>query len=89
MADNRGLKTLWWFIGGAAVGAAIGLLYAPKKGEETREDVAGWLRQKREQTRDLANRLKEKFPAKKEQGAAGKESYAEGGNHRHRETVAA
>lgn len=86
MTENRMLKALPWLIGGAAVGAAFGVLYAPKAGKETRADLSDWLRKKREQTRDMASRLREQIPAKKEQVVAafkaGKEAYQETGDHR-------
>ena len=92
MTDNRLLKTLPWFIGGIALGATVGLLYAPKAGKETREDISDWLNKKREQTRELAARLRDKIPAKKEAVVAafraGKDAYKEVGNHR-KEPVAA
>lgn len=31
---------------GAGIGAVLGLLFAPKAGEELRDDVNGWLRNK-------------------------------------------
>jgi gas vesicle protein len=33
---------------GAVIGAALGVLYAPAKGEETRENVSNWIRTQRE-----------------------------------------
>ena len=94
MADNRLLKALPWLIGGVAVGAAVGVLCAPKAGQETRQDLAAWLRKKREQTKEVANKLKETIPAKKEQVVAafraGKEAYKqEAGNHRAKDPVVA
>jgi gas vesicle protein len=47
-------KTLLGFIAGAAVGAAIGILFAPDKGTETRRKIS-------EQSNDLADNLKGKF----------------------------
>ena len=86
MTDNKVLKALPWFIGGIAIGATVGLLFAPKAGKETREDLADWLKEKREQTRDIASRLREKIPAKKEQVVAafraGKEALQGVGNHK-------
>lgn len=36
-------KTVTAFVAGAAVGAALGVLYAPKAGSETREDIKNLL----------------------------------------------
>jgi len=47
-------KILIGFIAGAAVGAAIGILFAPEKGVETRRKIS-------EQGNDLADNLKGKF----------------------------
>jgi len=48
------IKILFGFIAGAAVGAAIGILFAPDKGTETRRKIS-------EQSNDLADNLKGKF----------------------------
>jgi gas vesicle protein len=67
MANNdNGASVLMAFIAGAAVGAAVALLFAPATGEETREYLGQRAREGREraaeaarQGRDLVNRQRE------------------------------
>ena len=42
----KGLNILGAFIGGAAIGAALGILFAPEKGEDTRQKIKDILREK-------------------------------------------
>ena len=42
----KGLNFLAAFIGGAAIGAAFGILFAPEKGEDTRQKIKDILREK-------------------------------------------
>ncbi len=39
MADENGSDNLIWFLAGAAVGAAVALLFAPKTGRELRKMI--------------------------------------------------
>ena len=38
--DDNGGSSLGWFLAGLGIGALVGVLYAPKSGRETREDLA-------------------------------------------------
>ena len=42
----KGLNILAAFLGGAAIGAACGILFAPDKGENTRQKIKDILREK-------------------------------------------
>jgi gas vesicle protein len=42
----KGLNFLAAFLGGAAIGAALGILFAPEKGEDTRQKIKDILREK-------------------------------------------
>ena len=45
MADEGKSYGLAWFLAGLGVGALVGILYAPKSGKETREDIANGARE--------------------------------------------
>lgn len=65
----KNAERVLWFVAGAAVGAAVALLYAPQSGEETRK----YLRKKAEQAKDkvaeAGEDLAEKGRALYEKGA--------------------
>ena len=49
MADNdSSMSSLGWFLAGLGIGALAGVLYAPKSGQETRDDLAAQARDARE-----------------------------------------
>jgi gas vesicle protein len=70
---------------GAAIGAGLGVLFAPKAGKDTREQIGDWLKEKREEGGDLLAKMKEDGLHKKEAIAAalkaGKQAYMEADKH--------
>ncbi|MGI4855152.1 MAG: YtxH domain-containing protein [Janthinobacterium lividum] len=59
MADDNS-SGLGWFIAGLGIGALAGVLYAPKSGQETRDDLAA-------QARDAAEKANQYVEQGKEQ----------------------
>jgi gas vesicle protein len=61
MADESKTYGLAWFLAGLGVGALVGILYAPKSGRETREDLATGAREGTEylraRTKDAAQQV--------------------------------
>ncbi len=51
MADENKAVGLAWFLAGLGVGALVGILYAPKSGRETRENIANTARESTEYLR--------------------------------------
>ena len=62
MSDRDGSGFLW-FLAGLGIGAAVGILYAPKSGDEVR-------RQLREAAEDLPDKAKERARQAREQAGS-------------------
>jgi gas vesicle protein len=92
MSENGGSSGIFWFLAGLGIGAAVGVLYAPKSGRETRDDIARYTqegsdymkdraRQYREQANQWVERGKDTVNQQKEQirsaFEAGKQAYRE------------
>ena len=58
MADNSG-SGLVWFLAGLGIGAAAGILYAPRAGSETREALRAQAEEGAEQARHHARKARE------------------------------
>jgi len=86
MAENNGSGGLVWFLAGLGLGAAFGVLYAPKPGRETREDIVNSALDAKERAAVLAQESLDKANAYVEQGKQvageyvdrGKEYYEKG-----------
>jgi gas vesicle protein len=69
MADNdNGVSGLGWFLVGLGVGAVVGVLYAPKAGKETREDLVASAMDAKERAAVLAQQGRERAAQLAEQG---------------------
>jgi gas vesicle protein len=58
MAENDGNSFLW-FLAGLGVGAVIGVLYAPRSGDETRDVIRSKAQEGSERVRQQARRARE------------------------------
>ncbi|MFA5160901.1 MAG: YtxH domain-containing protein [Elusimicrobiales bacterium] len=79
MSDNndKTAAVITAFAVGAVVGTAIGILFAPKAGKETREDLGEWLNDNMAKGREKLQKMGEEIKHRKEQLAQalhGKES---------------
>jgi gas vesicle protein len=59
MAEDSKGQGLGWLLAGLGVGALLGILYAPKSGRETREDIAQGAREGTERLRTHAKQVAE------------------------------
>jgi chaperonin GroEL len=67
------------FVSGAVIGAALGGLFAPRSGGETREQLADWLKERRSEGADLLHTVREESLAKKEAVVAAAKAAVEEG----------
>jgi gas vesicle protein len=63
MADENKVYGIAWFVAGLGVGALIGILYAPKSGRETREDLVSGAREGTEYLRARTRQAAEEVSA--------------------------
>jgi gas vesicle protein len=58
MSDRDGSSFLW-FLAGLGIGAVVGVLYAPRSGDETREVLMSKAQEGRDRVRQQARRVRE------------------------------
>jgi gas vesicle protein len=58
MADDNSMGNLGWFVAGLGIGALAGVLYAPKSGQETRDDLAAQARDAKEKANQVLEQSK-------------------------------
>ena len=77
MSDNNdsGIGGIGWFLAGLGIGALVGVLYAPKSGRETRDDLMLTAQEAKERAARLADQGREQFG---EYIDKGKEYYEKG-----------
>jgi gas vesicle protein len=88
MAENEsGTSGLGWFLAGLGVGAVIGVLYAPKAGKETREDLMNGALDAKDKAAELVEKGKQKAAEYVEQGKQIAGDYVEQGKQKAGELV--
>ena len=76
MSENEsGVSGLGWFLAGLGIGALVGVLYAPKSGKETRDELASSARDAREKAMGYVDQSKDQLGQYVERG---KEYYEKG-----------
>lgn len=67
MSENRGGEIVGAFLVGGLIGAALGILFAPKSGKETRREIGDWMDETKEKAKEKLEKLEEEIKKRKEQ----------------------
>ncbi len=67
MSENKGGEIVGAFLVGGLIGAALGILFAPKAGKETREEIGGWMEETKEKAKEKLEKLEEEIKRRKDQ----------------------
>jgi gas vesicle protein len=59
MSDSEGGSGFLWFLAGLGIGAAVGILYAPKSGDELRQQLRDVAEDGRNAVRERARQARE------------------------------
>ena len=80
MAEDSKGQGLAWLLAGLGVGALLGILFAPKSGRDTREDIAQGAREGTEYLRTRTKRAVEQVGTLVDKGKAQLGEYVERGS---------
>lgn len=79
MSDRSGADGILAFLVGGVVGAALGVILAPRKGSETREMLGDWLEESGDKAKGIVTEGRDSLKHKKDQieaaWEAGKKAY--------------
>jgi gas vesicle protein len=79
MAEENKTYGLAWFLAGLGIGALVGILYAPKSGRETRDDLVSGAREGTEYLRARTRQAAEEVSALVDKSKAQVSDYVEKG----------
>ncbi len=79
MAEDNKSYGLAWFLAGLGVGALVGILYAPKSGRETRDDIVSGAKEGTEYLRARTRQAAEEVSAIVDKGKEQVTEYVERG----------
>jgi gas vesicle protein len=80
MSDNdESVSGLGWFLAGLGIGALVGVLYAPKAGKETREDIVAGALDAKDRAAVLAQQAQDRAAVLAQQGKQQVNEYVDRG----------
>lgn len=67
MSEHRGGEIVGAFVVGGLIGAALGILFAPKAGKETRAELGEWMEETKEKAKEKIEKLEAEIKHRKDQ----------------------